>query len=105
MGKRQTSLAVLLILTLFLSGCVVQKSPITGDRRAYGYSWEKEKQIGRQADQQIQQQYGIYQDEQLLSYVKNLGEEILSVSHMRREDTPEQYKNTEFTFRVLDSPV
>lgn len=95
----------IVIISLIVTACVVQESAITGDRRAYGYSWEQEKQLGRQADEQIQQQYGIYDNDELQQYVDNIGQEMLSVSHMRREDTPEQYKNTEFHFRVLDSPV
>lgn len=95
----------LIIVSLFITACVVQESAITGDRRAYGYSWEQEKQLGKEADQQIQQQYGIYDNDELQQYVDNIGQEMLQVSHMRREDTPEQYKNTEFYFRVLDSPV
>lgn len=98
-------IALITIAALFVSFCVVQRSPVTGTKRAYGYSWEKEVQIGKQADQQIQQQYGIYDDEELLNYVKDVGREVLAVSHMRRADTPEQYKNTEFHFRVLNSPV
>lgn len=103
-------LPIRLILSTFLAAllfaaCVVQKSPVTGQKRAYGYSWEQEKQIGKEADQQIQQQYGVYHDEELQRYVKNIGQEVLAVSHMRREDTPQKYKETEFHFRVLDSPV
>lgn len=95
----------LFIIVLIISACVVQQSAITGDRRAYGYSWNQELQLGKEADQQIQQQYGIYEDDQLRTYVDRIGQEMLEVSHMRREDTPQQYKDTEFTFRVLDSPV
>lgn len=94
-----------LVISLIITACVVQESAITGDRRAYGYSWEQEKQLGKEADQQIQQQYGIYDNDELQQYVDNIGQEMLKVSHMRREDTPQQYKNTEFFFRVLDSPV
>lgn len=95
----------LFIISLIITACVVQESAITGDRRAYGYSWEQEKQLGKEADQQIQQQYGVYNNEELQQYIDNIGQEMLAVSHMRRENTPEQYKNTEFYFRVLDSPV
>jgi predicted Zn-dependent protease len=31
--------------------------------------------------------------------------EVLAESHMRRSGTPERFRDTEFTFRVLDSPV
>lgn len=98
-------LVLLIFVGFFAASCVVQKSPVTGKKRAYGYSWEEEKKIGAEADQQIQQQYGVYQDEAVTDYVKNIGHDVLSVSHMRRDDTPEKYKETEFNFRVLDSPV
>ena len=100
-----TPLFLFILTTLLVSACTVQKSAITGDRRAYGYSWEQEVQIGKESDQQIQQQYGIYEDAELQAYVDEIGRKMLEVSHMRREDTPKKYRNTEFTFRVLDSPV
>ncbi len=95
----------ILIVGLMLSACVVQKSPVTGKKRAYGYSWEQELQIGREADLQIQQQYGVYDDDELQRYVEEVGQRVLSVSHMRREGTDPKYMNTEFHFRLLDSPI
>lgn len=102
---RFKNIFLFLILGFFVSSCVVQKSPVSGSKRAYGYSWEQEVNIGKQADQQIQQQYGVYDDEEVLQYVQSVGQEVLSVSHMRRDDTPQEYRNTEFYFRVLNSPV
>lgn len=99
------NIALILVLALFIDACTVQKSPITGKKRAYGYSWSQELQIGKEADQQIQQQYGVYNDDETLEYVKEVGQKVLEVSHMRREDTPSQYRETEFYFRLLDSPV
>lgn len=93
------------LLILFVGSCTVQKSPITGSKRAYGYSWQQELEIGKEADKQIQQQYGVYNDEQVQQYVERIGQEVLEVSHMRREDTDPQYRKTEFYFRVLNSPV
>lgn len=90
---------------VLFSSCSLQESPISGKKRAYGYSWQEEVKIGGEADQQIQAEYGLYDDEQIENYVDNIGQEMLEVSHMRREDTPEKYRNTDFTFRVLDSPV
>lgn len=98
-------IALFCIVAVFATFCVVQRSPITGSKRAYGYSWEKEIQIGKEADQEIQQQYGIYKDENLLNYIENVGQQVLSVSHMRRQETDQKYRETEFYFRVLNSPV
>lgn len=106
MRRFRTGNVLLILLTgLFISFCVVQRSPITGDKRAYGYSWEQEVKMGAQADKQIQQQYGVYQDQSIQNYVDKIGHQVLATSHMRGEGTPAKYRNTEFHFRVLDSPV
>jgi predicted Zn-dependent protease len=96
----------LLVLTVAASGCVTTgQNPVSGNTRAYGYSWEEEVKLGQQADRQIQQQFGTYDDDNLQQYVDGVAREVLAVSHMRRPDTPAKFRNTEFTFRVLDSPV
>jgi len=100
----QAVLAIALVAVL-VAGCVVQTNPISGNQRAYGYTWEQEVELGQQADQQIAQQFGVYDDEQLQQYVEQIGQEVLAESHLRRPDTDPKFKNTEFTFRVLDSPV
>ena len=98
---------VLLVLGLALgaAGCTTGINPVSGNTRAYGYSWEEEKRLGKQADEQIVKQYGVYDNEEVQQYVDRVARDILEESHMRRPDTPEQFRNTEFTFRVLDSPV
>lgn len=97
----------LVILALIINAACVslQVSPVTGNKRVYGYSWQQEMQIGKEADGEIIAQYGLYDDAELAAYVNRLGQELLKVSHFNREDTPQEYKNTEFTFRVLNSPV
>lgn len=94
-----------LVFLLVLSACTVQRSPVTGNRRAYGYTWEEEKKIGAQADEQIMQQYGVYDDEGLQNYLDEVAQDVLANSDMRGENVEAKYRNTEFTFRVLDSPV
>ncbi len=92
-------------ILLFSSSCVVQESPITGTKRAYAYSWDQEIELGRQVDREIVAEYGLYDDEVIDEYIQELSTAVLENSHMRREDTAEQFRETEFTFRVLDSPV
>ena len=88
------------------TGCVTTgTNPISGNQRAYAYSWEEEVKLGTEADKQIQQQYGIYDDKELQQYVDRIAQDVLAESHMRRPDTPAKFRNTEFTFRVLDSPI
>ncbi len=99
------SILVVLVIGSGWTSCTVQKSPVTGTKRAYGYTWEEEIRIGSEADNSIQQQYGIYPDTTVTNYVKRVGRKVLKESHMRRSSTLEKYRQTEFTFRVLDSPV
>ena len=98
-------IVALLIVTVVASSCVVQRSPITGNKRAYGYSWAQEIQIGQEADPQIVAQYGLYDDPELQEYVKRVGETVLAQSHLRRPDARQEFRETAFTFRVLDSPI
>lgn len=100
-----SNISLILVLVLLFSACSVQQSAISGSKRAYGYSWDQEKQIGKEADKQIQQQYGVYDNDELRAYVDNIGQEMLAVSHMNRPDTPSEYDGTDFYFRILDSPV
>lgn len=96
----------ILFATMLLNACVsMQVNPVSGNKRAFGYTWEQEKEIGAQADKEIVAQFGLYENEALTSYVDKLGQELLEVSHLRREGAREQFRNTEFTFRVLNSPV
>lgn len=103
--KRIQFVVILLLVAVFASGCVMSRSPITGKKRAYGMSWEQERQLGQQADQQIVAQFGLYDDAELTQYVNQIGQQVVQNSHLRRPDATEEFKNTPFTFRVLDSPV
>ncbi len=95
----------LLIILIFASSCVVQESPITGTKRAYAYSWDQEIQIGREVDSEIVSEFGLYEDDQINEWFDRISHEILENSHMRGEDVSDRFRNTEFVFRVLDSPV
>ena len=94
-----------LALVFLASGCTRGMNPVTGNTRALGYSWEEEIELGREADKQIQQQYGVYDSEELNAYVDDVARRVLTESHMRRASTPQKFRDTEFTFRVLDSPI
>ncbi len=94
-----------LILALIITACSIQRSPVTGDRRAYGFSWEEAKQIGAQADKQVIAQFGIYDNESIQQYVENVAEKVFATSDFSDENVPETYQDAEFTFRVLASPA
>ncbi len=86
-------------------GCVHEPSAVTGERQAYGYSWQQELQLGAESDQQIVQEMGLYDDPMMQQYVASVGRRVLETSDLRSPDAPDLYQGTEFTFRVLDSPV
>jgi predicted Zn-dependent protease len=98
-------IASLVIVTVILVACVTERSPVTGKRRAYGFSWNQELKMGQEADKQIIQEFGLYDDPELQAYVQRVGQGVLAKSDLRDADAPEQYRNSQFTFRVLDSPV
>ncbi|HET6568441.1 MAG TPA: M48 family metalloprotease [Rhodothermales bacterium] len=103
--ERLRAIALLLLITTFASACVVSRSPVTGNKRAYGYTWEQEVQLGKQADQQVMQQFALVDDANLNQYVQGVAQNVLANSRLRQPDTPAKFKNTPFTFRILDSPV
>lgn len=103
--RYQNPILVSVLVFFLVSGCSIQKNPVSGTTRAFGYSWQQEIELGRESDPEIVAQFGLYDDEELASYVEEIGEGVLAESHLRRPDADEQFRQTEFTFRLLDSPV
>lgn len=93
------------IALLLLGGCATEPNLYTGSTGYYAYTWEQELQLGRKSDAEIVQQMGLYQDDELAAYIRNIGNDLLSHSAIGSENAPEIYRNTEFTFRLLDSDV
>lgn len=91
---RRCALLCLLLTPLVTTGCAT--NPATGRSQLSLYSEAQEIQIGREADQQIVQQYGLYDDDELAAYVEDLGQELAASSE--RPALP-------WAFRVLDDPV
>lgn len=99
------ALLPILAIAPTLAACAISTNPVSGNRRAYAYSWEQEIQLGREADKQIVEQFGVYDDPELQEYVRRVGEQVLAQSHLRRETAAPEYRATRFTFRVLDTEV
>lgn len=95
----------LTLAVLLAAACTVQRNPVTGNQRLMAYTWSQEVEIGREVDQEFSAQFGLYDNQEIADYIERLGQEVLTVSHMRREETDRQFRETEFFFRVLDSPV
>src|SRR5688572_5268601 len=99
------ALLPILVIASTLAACAVSTNPVSGKRRAYGYTWEQEVRLGRQADAEIVEQFGEYDDPRVQDYVRRVGEQVLAQSHLRRETAPHEYRTTKFTFRVLDTEI
>lgn len=77
-----------------LISCAV--NPVTGKTELMLLSESDEIQLGRQSDKEIVAQYGLYNDQELQTYIEQLGQTMVKVSHR---------PNLAFSFRLLDSPV
>jgi predicted Zn-dependent protease len=104
-SHQMRSILIFLILSVGVSSCSVQRNPVSGQKRAFAYSWQQEIEIGQQADKEVVAFYGVYDDSELTAYVDQIGQRVLEESHLRREDADRQFRETPFTFRVVDSPV
>ncbi len=92
-------------IALLLGGCATEPSLYTGKTGYYAYTWEQELQLGKKSDAEIVQEMGLYQDDELAAYIRDLGNELLKHSAIGSATAPEIYRNTGFTFRLLDSDV
>ncbi len=79
----------------FISGCTT--NPATGDSQFTALMpATQEASIGASEHQKIEQQYGLYQNQEVVNYVRNIGAKV--AANTERKDV--QYK-----FFVLDSPI
>lgn len=92
-------------LLLPMAACAMSTSPVTGRQRAYAYSWAEEVKLGQESDREIVDEYGVYPDPALTAYVTRVGEGVLARSHLRRPEAAAEFRDTRFTFRVLDTPI
>ena len=81
-------------LALLLGGCAT--NPVTGAREFALMTEGQEVSIGRDADEQIREQMGVYDSPALQAYVADLGHRLAALSH--RPNLPWQ-------FTVVDSPA
>ena len=88
--------ACLLVLCVALPAVSCATNPVTGKREFTLMSESQELAIGRQADVEIQQTMGLYEDGDLQRYVEDIGLALAEVSH--RPALP-------WHFTVVDSPA
>ncbi len=98
-------LTLIATASFLLGGCATEPSLYSGKTGYYAYSWEQELKLGEESDAGIVKQMGVYQDDELGAYIREIGNTLLEESAIKSADAPEMYKQTEFTFRLLDSSV
>lgn len=92
---RRLSLTALTVVTaLTASSCA--RNPATGGLQLSFISEAREIEMGREYDQQVVAQMGLYPEPALQSYVQELGSRLAAVS---------ERPNLPWTFRVVDDPV
>jgi len=92
--KLVSNVATVLIFLLIPLSCAL--NPVTGKRELMLVTESDEIALGKQADQQIAQTYGIYESPALTNYVNRIGQGISEVT---------QRPNLECHLQVLDTPV
>ena len=90
------AVAAWLALPALLAAIACSTNPATGHKQLNLYSQEQEIALGRQYDQQVVQQLGLYEDREVQSYVERLGRQLAARSE--RPDLP-------WHFAVVDDPA
>ncbi len=84
----------LLVSLLSVAGCAV--NPATGERQFMLLSENDEIEMGRDADVQVTESYGLYGSQELQDFVRGMGEELAAGSE--RPQLP-------WSFKVVDDPI
>ena len=85
---------IVVVLVVWAVSCAL--NPVTGKREFMLMSASDELAMGKQADPQILQTYGKYENAALARYVAALGSKLGALSHQ---------PNLSYSIQVLDSPV
>ena len=92
--KRYLLSACLATSMLFIDACAV--NPVTGKKQIVLMSEAQEIAMGKEADPQIIQQFGLYDNKELQDFINLKGKQMAAISHR---------PNLDYQFRVVDSEV
>jgi predicted Zn-dependent protease len=90
---RAATLIIALSLLSFLTSCAV--NPATGSANLVLMSESREKEIGLEEHEKVLASMPLLEDEELLAYVREVGNKAAAVSHRPELD---------YTFNIIDSP-
>lgn len=92
-AKHWRSLALAIVAAPLIASCSV--NPATGGANLVLMTENREKEIGLEEHEKVLASMTLFQDEELLEYVRKVGNKVAKVSH--RPDL-------EYTFNIIDSP-
>lgn len=95
-ARSKTTLPALGLLALLATASSCSTNPATGKRQIALIGEQQEIAMGREASQQVAQQLGLYDDQQVQAYVSRLGKQLAAQS---------ERPNLPWTFGVVDDPV
>jgi predicted Zn-dependent protease len=99
-------LAVLPALGLTATGCGQPVTNlVTGEQQRGAYTWQQEVQIGQENHPQVVAFFGLYDEQNLGTYVRELGQSVLETSAWALPETPAEIRATPFHFYVLDADM
>ena len=78
-SKLFTRISLIIAVILLIPSCAV--NPVTGKRQLTLFSEAQEIEMGRSYDPQVIATFGLYQNDQLLSFIKSKGDEMGKLSH------------------------
>lgn len=88
------NLILLAVSIVIIASCAV--NPVTGKKQLMLMSEEQEIALGAQYDPSVVASFGVYEDEDLLRFIKEKGDEMAKISHR---------PNLQFHYKILDTPV
>jgi predicted Zn-dependent protease len=92
--KSYINITLAILCLTFFNQCA--KNPVTGNRQLVLMSEAQEIEMGKSADPQILQQYGLYPDKALQAFITEKGKQMAAISHR---------PNIEYNFRIVDSDI
>lgn len=92
--KKYIYFATIAILSLVIEACSV--NPVSGKKQLSFMSESQEIAIGKENDPAVIAQFGLYPNDTLQNFIKEMGKKMVAISHR---------PNLPFEFRILDSDV
>jgi predicted Zn-dependent protease len=87
--------ALVATAALVATGCATVQNPVTGRQERTVMDEAAEIRAGQEADQQVREEYGVYENAALQAYVNEVGQKLAAQSHRA---------NLKWSFTVVDSP-